>query len=619
LNDIRYPYKAPRPGQVELSGLIVDAVLKRRNIAVEAPSGFGKTAVALAAINHLTSSHGFNCIYAVRTKREVDRVLEEAKKFGQSLTSKTAPLLSMADGCLLKNLERTYVPPEVMPQYCKANVLSGRCLYYNALSGIGRFAPARPGSVDEFIKLCDSLRVCPYYQAKTLASGSDIIVTTFPHLLSEALRTQLLAHGRGWHRTFVIFDEAHNLNELVYSSTARSVSVNELRNLMMSCFRTGKAEYYNFASGLSAWALSIGIREGEEMALDAKELRRSPLLRSRTELLLLSESAKVATLAEPPVNDPSFVGRLRLLDFAAAISRSAGRDDARLFLRAGEGDVSVAVKFLDVCGEFAKVMERFWSIVLMSATFFSFDSFAASIGVKGSQFVKSEEDPLARSCVTVIDSGVTTEFSRRSRSQYEAIAARAASVARASKGSVAVFFPSYEILESVSGALSDGLDGFLIVKERRAMTRTEQASAVLAVASQDRSVLLGVMGGRFSEGEDFGAGCLSSVVIVGLPLSPPSKELSVRLAYAKEREGAAATYDSLVLVPAVAKVVQSAGRLFRRKEQVGLVALLDRRFTRRRIIEMLPQWMRQLCVRFDVSDGVRLRDLLRIHGLDRSP
>ena len=69
-------------------------------------------------------------------------------------------------------------------------------------------------------------------------------------------------------------------------------------------------------------------------------------------------------------------------------------------------------------------------------------------------------------------------------------------------------------------------------------------------------------------------------------------------------------YDSLVIVPAVAKVVQSAGRLFRRKGQKGLVVLMDRRFSRRRVMELLPAWMRENVVQADTSDDRALGLLL---------
>jgi DNA excision repair protein ERCC-2 len=124
------------------------------------------------------------------------------------------------------------------------------------------------------------------------------------------------------------------------------------------------------------------------------------------------------------------------------------------------------------------------------------------------------------------------------------------------------------------------------------------------------------MGGRFSEGEDFASGGLAAVCVVGLPLPPPSRELSERMAFGRTG-GGPWIYDSLVIIPAVAKVVQAAGRLFRRKGQRGVVVLLDRRFGRRHVIELFPLWLREKVVRTDSSNFAQLSSL--VDGPSRCP
>jgi DNA excision repair protein ERCC-2 len=217
-------------------------------------------------------------------------------------------------------------------------------------------------------------------------------------------------------------------------------------------------------------------------------------------------------------------------------------------------------------------------------------------------------DPLERRCPTVVDPTVTTEYRKRGKEQFAMIAQRLATISRAAKGSMACFFPSYDVLESVAAELH-GVTSLDVIKEWRGMPSGEQAEAVRIVTSSAGVILLGVMGGRFSEGEDFSAGSLSAVAVVGLPLPPPSEELSARMAFGGTGRGPW-IYDSLVIVPAVAKVVQSAGRLFRRKGQKGLVVLMDRRFSRRRVMELLPAWMRENVVEADTSDDRTLGPLI---------
>jgi DNA excision repair protein ERCC-2 len=607
LDGIKYPYDHIRPGQEELSRSIVGAALRKEGIAVEAPNGFGKTAAALAAVNFLVAEQGFTCIYAVRTKREMDRVLVEMERFGDIAACRASPLISMADGCLFKNLARVPIAQDVLPHFCRESVFSGSCFYYAAVERSGRFVSPAIGRVDEFIKQCDSLRICPYFLSRNRASASDVIVTTYPHLLSDPLRSRLISSGRGWKKTVVVFDEAHNLPEAIYWSTGRALRVSEVRASLSSSLRRGREEEHSFGSDLLSWVESLGLVEGEQKVCEADALLKTPLMKTHTETLMLADSRKASMvfLAEPL--DAAFILRIRLIEFASALSKAFGRGDGRIIVTAHGDNTTIAVRFLDTRKEFAGVMAGLWCPVFLSATFFSYQGFASALGIgRDCSFVRVETDPLERRCVTLVDASVTTEYKHRGRGQYGSIAARLANIRAAVEGGVACFFPSYEVLQGVQMELSNWTAAFTTVSEKREMTPGEQAEAIAEVTRLKTSALLGVMGGKFSEGEDFAEGVLSAVAIVGLPLPPPSKELQMRMSY-EGSQGGPWAYDSLVLTPAVAKVVQAAGRLFRRRGQGGLVVLLDRRFRRGRVTSLFPRWLRENLEEVDCSDAVALR------------
>ncbi len=575
----------------------MEAALKREGLAVEAPNGFGKTAAALAALMTLVAEQGFSCIYAVRTKREMERVLEELGRFGGE--RRAAPLISMTDGCLLKDKERVAIPTEVLPNYCKGSVTSGRCFYYDALPRWGRLVPSSGGGIGDFIKRCESLRVCPYFLGRDRAADSDIVVTTYPHVLNEALRGQLLGMRKSWKKEIVVFDEAHNLPEMIYLSTGRSLRLKEAEALAAVAARRGRREEMLFCEKTRLWLRSLDLKDDGQLVLTAEQAMRSSRLRAEIETLLISQQTRTSMMFMAEPLDEGFLLRLRLVDLAGALARALGRKDSRVLIRAHDGDISMAVRFLDVAEEFSLIMKGLWSPVFLSATFFDVHRFSHYLGLDTVRFLGVEADPLERRCLTVVDVGVTTEYKKRGREQFAAIASRMANVARASGGGTACFFPSYDVLEGVARELPDYF-AFQVFKEERSMRPEEQGEAVRKVTSSNPSMLLGVMGGRFSEGEDFSAGGLSAVVVVGLPLPPPSQELSERMAFGRTG-GGPWIYDSLVIIPAVAKVVQAAGRLFRRKGQSGLVVLLDRRFGRRRILELFPPWLKENVVGADTS------------------
>gem|GEM_PF-865378 len=596
------PHVELRAGQEKMADAIMEAVSSGKNIAVEAPSGFGKTTVAVSVAARLSLAKGFSCIYAVRTKREMDGVLVEARRATGSGVVRVAPLLSMTDACTLRRMEMAHVPQELLSSYCRGSVLSGRCPFYDPLAGLEKLSPWTSPDVDSFIKECDSVRVCPYYKSRALAMGSDITVTTYPHVLMPQLRSDFESRAQSWRRKVVIFDEAHNLPQALYSSLTREVRHSELRLVMADAMKVGVDVGYSLASKLSSFLLSLGLREGEDQVIQPESLL-SVGFRGDLDAFLRAFSHRAAMLYEAGPLDLGRIAKLRLLEYVSSLSQAVSRKDSRIFVRAETDDIVMAVKFLDVAAEFAKVMQSYWSAVFLSATFFNYQAFSRALGMdRNMVFYRELNDPLRRVCVTLIDGAVSTEYSRRDKGLYLDIASRLSSFLRAFPGRTALFFPSYEVMEATWAVLKTMTKDETVIVEDRYMSVKQQAEAVRELTRADRATLLGVMGGRYSEGEDFDEGRLDNVAIVGLPLSPPSKELSVRLAYSAQAGGSGGGYEALVIAPAVSKVVQAAGRLFRRKGQSGVVLLMDRRFRRRNIMEMLPPWIKECMEPVDLSD-----------------
>jgi DNA excision repair protein ERCC-2 len=123
------------------------------------------------------------------------------------------------------------------------------------------------------------------------------------------------------------------------------------------------------------------------------------------------------------------------------------------------------------------------------------------------------------------------------------------------------------------------------------MTKGEKDRLTLRLKkarSKGGALLLGVMGGSFSEGIDFFDGILGAVVVVGLPLAPPSKEVDVLIAYFERKYGHGAGEVYAYLNPAITRVLQAAGRLIRREEDRGVVVLMDERLEQLRYQRLLP-------------------------------
>jgi Rad3-related DNA helicase len=122
------------------------------------------------------------------------------------------------------------------------------------------------------------------------------------------------------------------------------------------------------------------------------------------------------------------------------------------------------------------------------------------------------------------------------------------------------------------------------------------------------AILFAVQGGRFSEGENFQEGEMRSVIIVGLSIPPPSKQLFLKMSYIKKTYSQNAFLISM-LEPAIKKAVQSAGRVTRNKSY-SIIFFLDSRFASKSVFGLLPEWIQKnaICTNLDGNSVEKLLD-----------
>ena len=109
------------------------------------------------------------------------------------------------------------------------------------------------------------------------------------------------------------------------------------------------------------------------------------------------------------------------------------------------------------------------------------------------------------------------------------------------------------------------------------------------IEEEQDSILIGfcVMGGIFSEGIDLKRDSLIGAVIVGTGIPQVGCERELLKDYFDERGDSG--FDYAYCYPGMNKVLQSAGRVIRTAEDVGVVALLDERFLEYRYRRLFPR------------------------------
>jgi DNA excision repair protein ERCC-2 len=180
----------------------------------------------------------------------------------------------------------------------------------------------------------------------------------------------------------------------------------------------------------------------------------------------------------------------------------------------------------------------------------------------------------------------TTKFAQRSDAQFKAIADHCAKIVNAVPGCVALFFPSYQIRDTVNNAFGS-LCAKTVFLEQPNMTKEQKQDFLERFKKYQHSgaALLGVAAGSFGEGVDL-PGILKAVIVVGLPLDRPDLETQQLIEYYDQKFGKG--WDYGYTMPALTKTMQNAGRCIRTETDRGVIVFLDERYAWPRYFTCFP-------------------------------
>ena len=117
-------------------------------------------------------------------------------------------------------------------------------------------------------------------------------------------------------------------------------------------------------------------------------------------------------------------------------------------------------------------------------------------------------------------SDVTTSYNEMKNNPVmkDKLISRIRQIVNSFKGNIALFFPSYKLLNSILEELNLSKP---VNREYLGMEQEELMKTVTSFKSESNSVLAGVIGGRLAEGVDFPDKQLEMAVIVGIPYPSP--------------------------------------------------------------------------------------------------
>ncbi len=617
-----FPYPTFRKGQEEFMRMIYKNVKMGKNVAIEAATGFGKTPGVLASILPIADEQAKKIVYCCRTHKQMDRVIEELKEIGKNWPVSGMSLRGRKEMCL-NPLVTDFSGDMASALYvCRLLKKEEKCKFFTNLAEKEdlifelalRFSKKAMNSL-EVKEVCRDDMLCPYEVTKEILREADLISCSYYYLFHPGIRDNFLETiGCQLDDIIVVLDEAHNLPEMAADLGTDRLSLPSLKAGINEATDYEEDEILAFLETLYEVILSLpdDIQLEDETLLTYQDLisrltgRRSQFVDVSTEKAiddfsqyLIKRGGEIQkdklNQGKPP---RSFIHSAGV--FVSNWIKVRERDDycyliERYTTRGGASSLRLNILDLDPRNITNQVFSAAYSVICMSGTLTPLDAFCDVIGLKNYES-KVFSSPFKRSNIlTLIAKGVTTKGPYRDQEMYRKYVKRILEVADAVPKNVGVFTVSYNVLEGIlSAGLQQVIEKPLFVEDRgsRSSENDVLVREFKAHADKGGAVLLGVMGGRNAEGEDYPGDEMNTVVLVGVPYARPTARVKAQIQYYAGVFPGRGKYYGYYL-PAHRKLNQAAGRAHRLLEDRASIVFLDYRVAQPFVKRNLSRWMKE--------------------------
>ena len=581
LLSLTFPHGTFRGGQRALAENAYKAVQSGRCLMAQAPTGIGKTLGTLFPLLKAAPSQKLDKVFFLSAKTAGRAVALEALDVLQRLHP--APALRVVE---LVARDKVCEHPDKACHGDSCPLAKG---FYDRLPAARAAAVLQPRLTREPLRhLARAHQICPYYLSQELVRWADVVVGDYNYYFdcSGALLYGLTVVNE-W-KVAVLVDEAHNLVERgrsMYSAelvqgdleAAVHASPTELRPALRRVLRTWCALLERQADGYKAYAkppesLVSSLREAasaiSDFASDSAIGAEDALLRFYFDALHFGRLAE--SFGSHSLFDVS-------VDTVVGESRDGHSPASKLCIRNVVPAPYLKPRF-----------SAAHATVLFSATLSPQRFYADSLGLPDDTAWLDVDGAFSSEQLAVhIVDGISTRYHRRVTS-LNPIAKLMAAEYAARPGNYLAFFSSFDYLQQAIAEFTARHPHVPVWEQTRGMDEAERQAFLARFTPDGTGIAFAVLGGAFAEGIDLPGTRLIGAFIatLGLPQFNPVNEEMKRAIDAAFGTG----YEYTYLYPGIRKVVQAAGRVIRTPTDRGSLFLIDDRFARPEVMELLPRW-----------------------------
>lgn len=571
IKDMPFPFPY-RPGQKKFAAGVYSAIYHKKKLYLQAPTGTGKTMStlypAVMSLGTQLSEHIFYLTAKTPTRTAAQEATEILSHKGASL--KCITITAKEKICPLRTRETfLYHRPPCNPVQCE-----------RAAGHFDRINDAVFDllSVDTAITrdLLETYaarhQVCPFEMALDLSLWCDIIICDYNYLFDPNIYLKrFFSNDKPMPYTFLI-DEAHNLVERARDMYSARLYEDEFSPAIRLIHDTQTPLPGQISACDMAFAQLRKHCEDFTVYSDIPEIIK-PL-------------GKMFDLLESFLQDHIwFEHRDTLLELYFHVRHFLKIYDLitkkyRIYADTDEhGRFFVAIRCMEPSDNIRDCLMRGNSSILFSATLLPMIYYQEQLAGTKDDYAMLLPSPFPKSNFRIfIAREVNTRYHMRIEEQFQKIAAYILALFDSHQGNYIAFFPSYQMMETVSSYINRirPEQNLLIQSPSMDESKREHFLASFTECPEHPVLAMCIMGGIFSEGIDLKYDKLIGVVIVGpgLPMVCNERELYRNYFDANHKNG----FDYAYLYPGLNKVFQAAGRVIRTEKDRGLILLLDDRF-----------------------------------------
>jgi len=571
-----FPYERFREGQRES----IDAIYKKfkegsKTIIFKAPTGFGKTSVAIASM--LTDPP---VIHSVRTRNEVQPVLRDLRRlYSRRRGFSYSFIYSAHRMCPL--LRDKNMDPEDFWLSCQLLRSLGKCEFYNNAKKISSEEVFYIVSQEDYPERITSrifreLGACPFFSLAKLAEESSYLVVTYPYAMDLELFNTIL-ETRDPSEYSLVIDEAHMLTipSRIFSEEFNIAdiekSIEEVRKYL------GEKE---FVINILKKTLDIAMKRSVSNQL--KYISRLEVGLDPQIIDIITQSAVeikrivFMELFESRGVEYAVSKRVRLVRVASALNLLNDPRFEMFVLRESGDKVLIQVSAVDhsVIGD---VLSRYKRILMMSGTPPTKEFAEDLIGLDKVDQVNAHEYISWRpqdNMAVIVATELSSRYTYRGELMYR-LYSRYIDIFKRISGLKVIVYPSYDFMSNILTYLSSTEKDFV---ENQKTTFEEVNEYVTNNPSASIHI---VAGGKISEGIEFvrnGASLVRGVFVAGVPYPQPDDYMNILIERGSRKISKEIFRELLFNNEAYIRTMQAIGRSVRGINDRAVVVLGDRRF-----------------------------------------